>query len=112
MAEERFVNLTPHKVNVVTPDGKEYEFASEGVARIDETGYQVVRKHAGIEIRVTQYGGVVGLPEPQAGVLYIVSSMVRDRLPDRLDLVSPDSGNTCLRENGNIKATRGFLGHV
>jgi hypothetical protein len=36
--------------------------------------------------------------------------MVRDRAPERRDLVSPDSGKTCLRENGNIKATRGFLG--
>jgi len=108
--QERFVNLTPHKVNVVTLEGAEYEFASEGLARIDETGFQVLRLHAGIEIRQTQYGAVVGLPPEELGVLYIVSSMVRDRLPERHDLVSPDSGKTCLRENGNIKATRGFLG--
>ncbi len=107
---ERFANYTPHKVNIVTNDGREYEYASEGVARIDEIGYEVIANHAGVEIRQTQYGDVIGLPDAQLGVRYIVSSMVRDRLPHRRDLVSPDSGKTCLRENGNIKATRGFLG--
>lgn len=110
--QEKFINLTPHRINVVTPEGVEHEFQSEGVARIDETGFSVLRAHAGVDIRETQYGAVVGLPEPQPGVLYIVSSMVRDRMPGRTDLVSPDSGKTCLCENGNIKATRAFLGSV
>ena len=108
---ERFVNLTPHKVNIITPEGVEREFESEGVARIDETDFKVLRVHDGIQIRQTQYGEVVGLPEAQDGVLYIVSFMVRERLPERRDLVSPDSGKTCLRENNNMKV-RGFLGSL
>jgi hypothetical protein len=71
MSDERFINLTPHKVNVATPEGQEHEFVSEGVARIDESGYEVLRMHAGIEVRQTQYGAIVGLPEPRDGVLYI-----------------------------------------
>ena len=37
----------------------------------------------------TCYGAVVGLPEEQDGVLYIVSGLVRAALPDRKDLASP-----------------------
>jgi hypothetical protein len=92
---ERFVNLTPHMVSVFSQGGVEYEFPSEGVARVDETELQVVRVHAGVEIRQTQYGEVAGLPEPREGVVYIVSPMVRKRLPQRTDLASPDLRESC-----------------
>jgi hypothetical protein len=101
---ERFINLTPHMISVFSTGGVAYEFPSEGVAHVDDTELQVVRVHAGVEIRQTQYGEVAGLPEPREGVVYIVSPMVRKRLPQRTDLASPD-----LRESSqceNIKGTR------
>lgn len=109
MAQQRFVNLTPHTVNVRTPEGKYYEFSSVGESRVKETGFTILEIRGGIEIRETHYDGVIGLPEQEEGVTYIVSAMVRDLAQDRLDLVSPDSGKTAIRENGQVKAVRGFL---
>lgn len=37
----------------------------------------------------TSYGAVEGLPEPKAGVIYIVSALVRAAVPGRLDVASP-----------------------
>jgi hypothetical protein len=91
---ERFVNLTPQRVTIVSSEGVEYEFQSEGIASVSETGTPVMRVHAGIEIREPQYGEVVGLPEPRTGVVYIVSTAVRERLPQRTDLASPDLRET------------------
>jgi hypothetical protein len=84
MSSERFVNLTPHEVNIgnldVPPSGT--------VARV-EVAHQVVAHHAGVPLLVGDYGAISNLPVPQTGVLYIVSAAVRSALPHRLDLASP-----------------------
>ena len=61
--------------------------------------------------RPVLYGEVEGLPEPQPGVLYIVSMLVAQRVM-RADVVSPDSGPTAIRENGQIVAVRALNRHV
>lgn len=78
----RFVNLTPHPVNI---DGLTFE--SEGRAWCDEHSHLVPGADV-LLIRRT-YGAVTGLPEPQPGVMYIVSAIVRQRLPERTDLATP-----------------------
>jgi hypothetical protein len=53
---------------------------------------------------------VEGLPDPVAGVVYIVSGRVLSELAgSRPDVVSPDTGPDAIRENGQIKAVRGFV---
>ncbi len=84
MFVERLVNLTPHEVNIgeidVPPSGT--------VARV-VVDHQEVGYHAGVPLLVGVYGEVNNLPEPQNGVMYIVSAAVRSALPQRQDLASP-----------------------
>jgi len=80
----RFVNLTPHEVNV-----GELDIPTSGlVARVD-VAHREVGHHAGVPLLVGSYGKVSNLPEPKDGVLYIVSAAVRTALPERNDLASP-----------------------
>ena len=104
-----FHNYTPHKINVC-----EREYPSEGVARVTET-QEVVCLHDGIELRKTLYGAIEGLPDPDPDgkTLFIVSMVVRHindlSVNRRTDLVSPDTGKSCIRdEKGNIKGVTGF----
>lgn len=78
------MNLTPHAI--VLPD-RTIEPSGQ-VARCSEITIPV-SMFDGVEIVVRRYGEVTGLPEPQDGVLYVVSMLVRMARPDRHDLVSP-----------------------
>jgi hypothetical protein len=103
-AATKFINLTPH--TIVLNDGR--EFPSQGIARVaasfssfDEDG-----------VCAQEFGQVTGLPEPQDGVLYIVSAMVLSagKAQGRTDLVAPATGHPdCVRENGFIKSVPGFV---
>lgn len=104
-------NFTPHPINVQVGD-QSREFPSEGVARVSES-QEVVGEHDGIELRRTTYGSIEGLPEPDGKTKFIVSMLVHQANERaqfaRADLVSPDSGKSCIRdERGNIKAVTGF----
>jgi hypothetical protein len=69
----KFVNLTPHMINVHQPDG-------------------VTRTQAepldGIPTYIVETGEITGLPEPEAGVVYIVSGYVSGKV-QRKDVVAP-----------------------
>lgn len=79
----RIVNMTPHTINL--PD---VSIPSSGSARVSETATQIDTID-GICICKKSYGAVEGLPEPQSGVYYIVSSIVLAAAPDRSDLLVP-----------------------
>ncbi|RME25645.1 MAG: hypothetical protein D6800_07370, partial [Candidatus Zixiibacteriota bacterium] len=50
-------------------------------------------------------GDVEGLPDPQDGTVYLVSSMVLSAVRGRRDVVAPDTGPTAIRdETGRITA--------
>ena len=67
------VNLTPHTVNLIGADGSVVaEFPSSGIARARQTDV-VVDNIGGVPIVETTFGEVVDLPEPQEGVMLIVS---------------------------------------
>jgi hypothetical protein len=106
----RFENYTPHAVTI-----KSITFPSVGVARVEEEQL-VVGNVEGFEIRQTIYKEIVGLPpQSSAGEVHYIVSMVvaqanaRSREP-RTDLLSPDTGKSCLRDaKGAIVAVTGFL---
>jgi hypothetical protein len=107
-------NFTPHTINVQLANGESREFPSEGVARVTESQV-VVDTHDGVELRGTTYGRIEGLPEEEGDgkTRFIVSMLVRQvnasRYAPRDDLVSPDTGRSCIRdEKGQIKAVTGF----
>ena len=87
----KFINLTPHVLNISTPTGMINLPPDGTVARV-----AVERKLAttisGIPAYRTAYGAVEGLPAPIEGTIFIVSAMVRNH-PDivfnRMDVASP-----------------------
>jgi hypothetical protein len=81
----RLVNLTPHAIVVfegptIPPSGQ--------VARCS-TEASPAGEHAGAMLSRVSFGAVEGLPEPEAGVLFIVSGLVRSAVPERSDVASP-----------------------
>lgn len=108
------INLTPHKVVVITEDENRnpsfYEFPPSGtVARVSSTQTEVARI-GNISIVKTEFGEVENLPESQENTIYIVSSLVAQALAGkRDDVVAPDTGPTAYRdEEGRITAVRRF----
>ena len=72
--QARVINLTPHMVVVLGEDGgvvAEYP-ASGTVARLTETT-QAGKPVGGVPWTEVALGGIEGLPEPQADVVYLVS---------------------------------------
>jgi hypothetical protein len=53
-----------------------------------------------------QIGEALPFPDPQEGVYYAVSFMVRDRMPHRRDVISP--GKLIRFDNGQIAGAKGF----
>lgn len=80
-----FVNLTPHSIIIVDaltlpPSGT--------VARCAATSTPA-GTHGKIALTRTAFGAVEGLPEPEAGVVFVVSALVRAAVPGRSDVASP-----------------------
>lgn len=81
----RFVNLTPHAVVVVggptlPPSGSVARCASASVP---------AGEHGGVALSRVTFGAVEGLPDPEAGVVFVVSALVRAAVPGRSDVASP-----------------------
>lgn len=106
----KFINLTPHEINVVNPCVIITIPPSGTVARVS-VSRQVIWKAEteggfGIPIFVPSFGNVENLPEPHNNTYFIVSTLVRTALPHRLDLISP--GNLVRDDNGNVIGCDGF----
>ena len=79
------INLTPHAIVVV--DGGTIP-ASGIVARCSSKS-EPAGEHSGVALTRVSFGAVEGLPDPEPGVLYIVSGLVRSAVPSRSDVASP-----------------------
>jgi len=101
-------NLTPHAISLADVEGNVIAtFPPSGeVARVttktEETG-----RLMGSPINRTIFGEVVGIPDPVEGVWYITSTLVA-QAAKRPDVVSPDTGPTAVRKDGQVVAVRGF----
>ena len=87
--EVTVMNLTPHTVNIVTESGEIIDYPASGVLARVSARTQVIGKLGNIPITRTVYGEVEGLPEPEEGTIYIVSSLVAQRVPERTDVFVP-----------------------
>jgi len=98
----KFINLTPHAINL--NDGTILP-ASGMLCRISST-------HTDFDINGVcdiQWGVVGGLPDPEAGVIYIVSGIVAGAVR-RPDVVSPATGHAnTVRRDGLIVSVPGFV---
>lgn len=99
-----FINLTPH--NIVLNDGTVIEkLPDTAVARVSSS-FQFI----GNGFYKVVYGEVENLPEPQDGVVYIVSAMVLSQVKERKDVVAPATGHPdCVRKDGHIVSVPGFV---
>ena len=103
-----FKNLTPHMLNIIAADGSTiYNIAPEGndnIARVSSIS-NIVGTINGINVSRQTFGKVMGLPDPEDGIVYVVSRMVKDRVPDRNDVMVPgapvrDSEGKIIGANG------------
>lgn len=102
---KKLVNLTPHPIVVLGPDGEITIPASGTVARCSEVS-EVIGELNGVPVIRKSFGQVVNLPEPEEGVVYIVSALVAQAAKDRDDVVFP--GNLVRDDQGNIKGLNAF----
>lgn len=102
------INLTPHVVRL--NDGREFP-PSGNVARVSSEYSEWSDAHIeGVPTCVTTFGDVIGLPDPQDGVAYIVSGMVMSACPNRLDIMAPATGHKdCVRKDGQVVSVPGFI---
>src|SRR5690242_24066 len=100
----RILNYMPHTLNIEFESGERLAIESSGVARCAVKNV-VVGSVGGVPVVSAEFGDIVGLPEPQDGVVYVVSMLVAQRA-GRADVLSPDSGPTAIRENGQVIAVR------
>ena len=97
---KKLINLTPHAVTFVNADGDTYVVEPSGMLAIVSSEIKMldIIEVDGFKIPHTKtvFGEVEGLPDPEDGVIYIVSSLVAGRVPDRDDVMIP---NQSLRDD-------------
>ena len=111
------MNKTPHPVTLVLEDGARISLepvlptprvSSSSVV----TATYTITDGDGIEHTIMReapvFGEVVDLPEPQEGVLYIVSMLVAARASNRTALVSP--GRQIRNDAGQVIGCAGLQG--
>lgn len=105
------INLTPHDITICDQNcrpiliiprhvGSSPARVKQRRVKIGEITVNGVR----IPISRSEYGEVEGLPDPQPDVYYIVSIIVAQALPERGDLLVPDTGpgSVCRDSQGRI----------
>lgn len=92
----RLINLTPHKITLVTKEGVKRDYYPEGLARIvsksSDAGFLSDDEGNTYPVEFKSFGLVEGIPQPRNGVGYIVSAMVANNpaVRDRDDLYVPN----------------------
>ena len=89
--ERKLINLTPHAITFVDALGETIRTVepSGDVARVS-TRTETIGSVDGIPVTQTVFGEVENLPNPQDGVIYIVSSLVAQRCAAREDVFIPN----------------------
>jgi len=110
---DRIVNLTPHVIDIVVDGAVVASIAPEGsVARVAETmrnDGSIAVGGVSVSLQLVESQHVMGLPDPRPGVLYVVSRIVAERLPDRADVVFP---YTLVRNDDGVVIGCGSFGRI
>jgi hypothetical protein len=97
------INLTPHTITEVTTgvaipaSGRVVRIKASTVKTSDFLGFPIFE---------SILGSIEGLPEPEEGVMYLVSALVMSACPHRMDLLAP--GNAVRNEHGQTCGCVGF----
>lgn len=92
-------NCTPHEVAVLVGDSMIRVAPSGNVVRLN-THCKPCGDVMGIPVVVCKEGEPRGLPEPEDGVVFIVSSVVA-KMVKRNDVMSPDTSDAGAIRDGN-----------
>jgi len=93
-------NLTPHSIDF--PDGTSLPPESGPAPRLPEACVQLgVELDAPVPMVEKTWGDAANLPEPEDGVLLVVSALIANAHPERSDLVTPQTE----RRDGKIICT-------
>lgn len=93
----KIVNKTPHSLSLVTDNGTVVIEPTLPPARVSEVSERIATISINdvnvVEVPVTKksYGEVENLPDPQDGVVYVVSALVAGRVPEREDVLITSS---------------------
>ena len=110
MVEIKFVNLTRHFINIKKSDGSIQSIPPDGrQARVYSDQAKITNLN-GFDVVQTRWGTVAGVPEPSEGVIYITSSLVAMALPERTDIVTPNTHPRAKISDGdgNTEAVKSF----
>ncbi len=107
----KIVNLTPHKLDIYVGSTEKITVEPSGiVVRCEERRELVGTLRAGdddIPVYYTVFGAVQDLPEPQDGVIYVVSALVLQALNGtRPDVFAP--GKSVRDKSGNVIGCEGL----
>lgn len=108
----KIINLTPHPLTLVGNNGTLNVLVSGQIARLAVTRQMLAPVMIdGIELPVTHptLGDIIGLPDPQPGVLLVVSALVAEAA-GRRDVMSP--GELIRDENGVIIGAKGLCAYA
>ena len=87
------INMPPHDITLINGGQKVVIKASGMLARVSsetvKTG-EISVNGMTIPLTETRFGEVEGLPAPEDGTIYIVSSIVAQRCKDRRDIFVPN----------------------
>ena len=89
MRIEKIINCTGVTLLIPQGAGDEHEYVEYPAARVPARVLTEEVTVSGLDVRVTRDLGVEGLPDPQEGVYYLVTSRVALAAPDRTDLLVP-----------------------
>lgn len=104
--EIKFVNCTPHVVDIVREDGSILSIEPSGVVPRCIQMEDEIASIYGIVVTRQTFGKVIDLPEPEIGVYLIVSRLVASAAKGRKDLLVP--GPLVRDENGQPCGCRGL----
>jgi hypothetical protein len=123
----KIINYTPHDVGIKDKNDVVHTFLKTGkVARVQspqkerftlgcdtkagEATFSVFQNNFGsVYVDHGDGGDYTDLPRFQPGVFYIVSTLVKQALPDRDDLICPNSSDAVKNDKGHIIYTNGFM---
>ena len=93
----KIMNLTPHALTIISGENNMQKLVVEPsgiVARVaahtENIGNITTDNGFVIPLTTTVFGQVEGLPAPETGTIYVVSSLVAGRVPDRKDVFIPN----------------------
>jgi len=101
----KFVNMTPHVINVIKPNSEKKIEPSGDTIRLVED-WNKINRLGGIDVLICYYSSEVELPPILDDTYYIVSAMIANAFPEREDFLIV--AKTIRDENGHIAGCKAF----